>query len=72
MKEIKIALSLKWYEIILIMIELGLLAGGLWALADSLMIGSPVAAWKFLILFIIWALPGAAILLFFKPAKTEE
>ncbi len=69
MKDIKLTLSLKWYEILLVMIEMGLLAAGSWALADSLMIGSPVAAWRFLLLFIIWALPGAAILFFFKPGR---
>lgn len=69
MKDIKLTLSIKWYEILLVMIEMGLLAAGVWALADSLMIGSPVAAWKFLLLFIIWALPGAAILFFFKPGR---
>ncbi len=72
MKEIKISLSLKWYEALLIILELGLLAGGVWALADSLMIGSPEAAWKFFLLFVIWALPGAIVLFFFRPAKVEE
>ena len=69
MKEIKLAFTIKWYELLLVMIEMGLLAAGVWALVDSLIIGSPVAAWRFLLLFIIWALPGAAILFFFKPGR---
>ncbi|HNX22701.1 MAG TPA: hypothetical protein PKG60_01545 [Spirochaetota bacterium] len=68
MKDIKLAFSLKWYELLLVMIELGLLAAGIWACIDSLSIGCPMAAWRFLLLFVIWALPGAVILFFFKPA----
>ena len=67
MRDLKISLSFKWYEFLLILVEAGLVAMGVWALVDSLIIASPVAAWKFFLLFIIWALPGGAILVFFRP-----
>ena len=70
-KEFKLNISFKWYELLLILIEAGLVLAGLWALFDSLSIGSPVAAWRFLLLFVIWALPGGMVLVFFRPKESE-
>ena len=72
MRGFKLNVHLKWHEALLVLIEAGLLVFGLWACIDSLLIGSPVAAYKFLLLFVIWALPGAMILAFFKPKKAPQ
>jgi len=69
MKSIKINLDMKWYEIVLFLVEAGLLAFGLWACVDSVMIGSTVAGFRFFFLFFVWSLPGAAILIFLRPKK---
>jgi len=71
MKDIKIAFQFKWYEFLLLAIEAGLLFLAFWALIDSLLIATPIAAWRFFQFFIILALPGAAIFVFFKPKKKE-
>lgn len=69
MKEINIALKFKWYELLLICIEAGLLFMAFWSCVDSILIAAPVAAWHFFLFFIVLALPGAALLVFFKPKK---
>ncbi|ACG71584.1 conserved hypothetical protein [Anaeromyxobacter sp. K] len=67
LKRLKLSIALEWYEILLIGVTAGLLAFGLWALVDTLLIASPVAAWRFLALFVVWSLPGIAILAFVRP-----
>ncbi|ABC80106.1 hypothetical protein [Anaeromyxobacter dehalogenans] len=72
LKQLKIQISLQWYELILIGVTAGLLAFGVWALIDTLLISSPVAAWRFLALFVIWSLPGIAVLAFVRPRTAAE
>ncbi len=67
MKDINIAVKFKWYELMLLCIEAGLLLIAVWSLVDSLLIAAPIAAWHFFLFFIVLALPGAALLVFFKP-----
>lgn len=71
MQIIKVNLSIRWYSLLLILVELGLVAFGAWALIDSVNIGSTVAGCKFFLLFLIWSLPGLAVLLFFRPKQGE-
>lgn len=71
MKDIKIAFQFKWYELLLLAIEAGLVLLAFWSLIDSLLIKTPVAAWHFFQFFVILALPGAAIFVFFRPKKKE-
>lgn len=72
LKQLKFSINLQWYELILIGVSVGLLAFGLWALVDTLLISSPVAAWRFLALFAIWSLPGIAVLAFVRPRAAAE
>ena len=72
LSKVKFSLELKWYELVLASVTFGLLAFGTWALVDTLLISSPVAAWRFLALFVIWSLPGVAVLAFVKPRKQQE
>ncbi|MEN6436948.1 MAG: hypothetical protein ABFD97_00015 [Syntrophobacter sp.] len=71
MQVIKVNFSIHWYTVLLILVELGLVAFGAWALIDSVNIGSTVAGCKFFLLFFIWSLPGLAVLLFFRPKEGD-
>ena len=71
MKEINLALKFKWYELLLFGITAGLLVLAVWSCVDSIMIGTPVAARNFFLFFVVLALPGAALLVFFKPKREE-
>ncbi|MBI1752803.1 MAG: hypothetical protein HY014_14595 [Acidobacteria bacterium] len=72
MLNLKVNFQMKWYEGLLWAVEIGLVAFGLWALVDTLMISCSKAAWRFLLLFLIWALPGAAVLVFFRPGRNAQ
>jgi len=69
MKDINIGLKFKWYELLLFVIEAGLLFLAAWSCIDSIIIGAPVAAWRFFLFFMVLALPGAALLVFFRPKR---
>jgi len=68
-RNFRINFEFNWSIALLIAVELGLLAFGVWALVDTLLISAPRAAWRFLALFVVWALPGASVLIFFRPRK---
>jgi len=68
-KELNFSIRIKWYEVLLVLVECGLLLFGLWSCVDSIMIGSTVAGWRFMLLFAVWALPGAVVFFLFKPKK---
>jgi hypothetical protein len=57
---------------LLLLVEAGLLAFGLWAFVDSVSIDSSHAAYRFLLLFVIWSLPGIAVLAFVRPKAENE
>ncbi|MFB3814776.1 MAG: hypothetical protein ACE14L_11770 [Terriglobales bacterium] len=70
MRTLKINISARWYTVLLFLVEVGLLAFGLWAMLDSISIGASHAGWRFMLLFVIWSLPGVAVLLFFRPKNS--
>lgn len=72
LKRLKLSIAMEWYEVALVGVTVGLLAFGLWALVDTLLISSPVAAWRFLALFVVWSLPGIAVLAFVRPRPRAE
>lgn len=69
MKDIIVGLKIKWYELLLFVIEAGLLFMAVWSCVDSVIIAAPVAAWHFFLFFVVLALPGAALLIFFRPKR---
>ncbi|MEM5788057.1 MAG: hypothetical protein AAGU11_12125 [Syntrophobacteraceae bacterium] len=62
----------RWYKLLLFMVEAGLLAFGFWAFLDSVSVGASHAAYRFLLLFAIWSLPGWAVLAFVRPGNGKE
>ncbi|MGO9530513.1 MAG: hypothetical protein ACLP3B_04960 [Syntrophobacteraceae bacterium] len=68
---VKVNLRFRWYKLLLFLVTAGLLTFGFWAFFDSVSIGSSHAAFRFLLLFVIWSLPGIAILAFVRP-KTDK
>jgi hypothetical protein len=69
---LRVNLRFRWYKLLLFLVTAGLLAFGLWAFVDSVSIGSSHAAFRFLLLFVIWSLPGIAILAFVRPKAEKE
>ena len=69
---LSINFRLRWYKLLLFLVTAGLLLFGLWAFVDSVSIGSSHAASRFLLLFVIWSLPGVAVLAFVRPKVEKE
>jgi len=69
---LKVNLQFRWYKLLLLMVTLGLLAFGFWAFLDSVSIGASHAAYRFMLLFFIWSLPGIAVLAFVRPKREKE
>jgi hypothetical protein len=70
---LSVHLRFGWYKLLLFLVTFGLIVFGLWAFVDSVSIGSSHAAYRFLLLFVIWSLPGIAVLAFVRPkAKQKE
>ena len=65
-----LSLRLTWYEMWGWAVMIGMWAFGIWGFYDGLEIGSARAGWRFLLMFIIFTLPGFIIMVFFKPGKT--
>jgi hypothetical protein len=68
---LKVTFKFRWYKLLLLMAEMGLLAFGIWACLDTITVGASHAAFRFLLLFVVWSLPGIAVLVFVRP-KTEK
>jgi len=68
---LRVNLTFRWYKLLLLLVTSGLLLFGLWAFVDSVSIGSSHAAFRFILLFVIWSLPGIAVLAFVRP-RTEK
>ena len=66
-----LSLNLRWYEMWGWSVVLGMLAFGLWGFYDGFEIGSARAGWRFLFMFFIFTLPGLAVMLIFKPGKSD-
>lgn len=64
-----LALNLCWYEAWGWAVVIGMLAFGLWGMYDGFAIGSVRAGWRFLLLFVIFTLPGFIVMAFFRPHK---
>ena len=71
-EKMKVTLSLKWYEALGWLIQIGFILFAIWAFYDCLDIGSVRAGWRFLLFFAIMLLPGVMILIFFKPKEKVE
>lgn len=69
---LRVNLQIRWYKLLLLLVEAGLLAFGIWAFVDTVSVGASHAAYRFLLLFIIWSLPGIAILAFVRPRSEKE
>ncbi len=69
---LRVNLKIRWYKLLLFLVEAGLLAFGIWAFVDTVSVGASHAAYRFLLLFIIWSLPGIAILAFVRPRSESE
>ncbi len=65
-------LRFRWYKLLLFMVEAGLVAFGFWAFLDTVSVGASHAAYRFLLLFVIWSLPGWAVLAFVRPRNGKE
>ncbi|MEN6438792.1 MAG: hypothetical protein ABFD97_09430 [Syntrophobacter sp.] len=65
-------LKFRWYKLLLFSVEAGLLAFGFWAFLDTVSVGASHAAFRFLLLFVIWSLPGMAVLAFVRPRNGAE
>lgn len=69
---LKVNLQFRWYKLLLLLVTAGLLTFGLWAFVDSVSVGASHAAFRFLLLFVIWSLPGIAVLAFVRPRTLKE
>jgi high-affinity Fe2+/Pb2+ permease len=69
---LKFNLQFRWYKLFLLLVTAGLLTFGLWAFVDSVSVGASHAAFRFLLLFVIWSLPGIAVLAFVRPGTQKE
>jgi hypothetical protein len=67
---LRVNLRFRWYKLLLFLVEAGLIAFGVWAFVDSVLIGASHAGYRFLLLFVVWSLPGMAVLVFVRP-RTE-
>ncbi len=69
---LRVNLKIRWYKLLLFLVTAGLLVFSLWAFVDAVSVGASHAAFRFLLLFVIWSLPGIAILAFVRPRSESE
>ena len=66
-----LTINMTWLEIYLWGVTASMVLFGLWGLYDGLEIGSALAGWKFIFLFLVFVSPALATLIFFKPKMKE-